>query len=79
MGDRQFHLYFRMLPETFEHLLIKMNEISENNLGKGHPELLLEKQLMIALWYFRNHESFRYINIFVELSYDEILFRDFSN
>lgn len=59
-NSQQFKQHFRMNPETFESLLVKLHQNNEiNGLRKGQPELKLEKQAMITIWYLANMESFR--------------------
>ncbi|KAJ8932762.1 hypothetical protein NQ314_014463 [Rhamnusium bicolor] len=61
-SDRQFHSHFRMTPTTFEDILRKMHAVAEINVqahAGGNPETPIEKQLLIALWYMSNIESFR--------------------
>lgn len=58
-SDNQFKLHFRMTPSTFESLLVKIHNIEEHLVHSGHPEIKLEKQLMMTIWYLANMESFR--------------------
>lgn len=62
--DRQFQQHFRMSPNTFENLLQKLHSVTERpnevvNVTAGHPEIPMEKQVMITLWCLANIESFR--------------------
>jgi hypothetical protein len=58
-SDRQFQKHFRLKPATFENVLAKLYSVSNENVTGGNPEVPLEKQLMISLWYLANLESFR--------------------
>jgi hypothetical protein len=61
--DHQFQSHFRMSPQTFENLLIRLYNLVEHNIvgrAGGNVEVSLEKQLLVALWYLANIESFRY-------------------
>lgn len=59
-ANHQFRHHFRMSPTTFEDLLSKLHAVSVNRWGAaGHPEMLLEKQALIAIWSLSNIESFR--------------------
>lgn len=58
-SDRQFQSHFRMTPTTFENLFRRIGELGEHTRIDGNPEIPLEKQLMITIWYFSNIESFR--------------------
>lgn len=57
----QFKQHFRLLPETFEKLLGYLLQVktSEQNRLDGHQEIMVEKQLMITVWYLANMESLR--------------------
>lgn len=62
-NDQQFKEHFRILPETFE-ILIRRIKRATNNAGcnvnqAGRPQVTIEKQLLITLWYLANIESFR--------------------
>lgn len=57
--NRQFYQHFRMSCTTFESLLSKVQSLQVVNRISGNPETTVEKQLMIALWYLANIESFR--------------------
>lgn len=58
-SDRQVHLHFRMSPTTFEKLYQKLQRFDEQRRLAGTPEVCIEKQLIVALWYLANIESFR--------------------
>jgi hypothetical protein len=54
--DHQFQSHFRMSPQTFENLLIRLYNLVEHNIvgrAGGNVEVSLEKQLLVALWYGR--------------------------
>lgn len=57
-SDGQFRQHFRISPSTFENVLIKLQIVNKQNVH-GHPEIMLEKQLMITLWCLSNLECFR--------------------
>lgn len=59
--DRQFKRHFRMTPTTFEDLLKKINTLTHAR-GVGYPRTVLEKEVMVTIWYLGNLESFRYIH-----------------
>ncbi|KAF2902072.1 hypothetical protein ILUMI_04114 [Ignelater luminosus] len=60
MADHQFQLHFRMSPTTFEYLLHAVYGIRQNpTVNVGQPQINLDKQLMITVWYLGNLESFR--------------------
>lgn len=48
-SDRTFKMHFRLTPNTFEVLLIKMCSIQNNVIHVGNKPLPIEKQLMITL------------------------------
>lgn len=56
--DRQFQSHFRITPTTFESLFSKLRLIDHRR-SDGNPEISVEKQLMITIWYLANIESFR--------------------
>lgn len=58
-SNSQFKEHFRMVPATFEDLLQKLHAVTNKNVEVGHPEMKLEKQAMLTLWYLANTESFR--------------------
>lgn len=58
-SDEQFRQSFRMSARTFENLLHLLHSMEVNYVHSGHPEVTLEKQLMITIWYLANLESFR--------------------
>lgn len=58
-NDHQFKRHFRMYPTTFEDLLQKLYSCEEHDNLLGHPEMSLDKQLMLTLWSLANLESFR--------------------
>lgn len=57
--DNQFRQHFRMNPETFEDFFQKLQITSEKPVSRGHPEISLEKQLLMTLWCLSNSETFR--------------------
>lgn len=57
-NDKQFVSHFRMTPTTFENLYNRIGAHWQTRVD-GKPEIALEKQLMIAIWYLANIESFR--------------------
>lgn len=61
LSDKQFKQHFRLNVHTFEDLLIKCNQIlqNDNNFHSGFPKTTLEKELMITIWYLGNMESLR--------------------
>lgn len=61
-GNRQFKEHFRMKPETFEDFLQKLHAVSNERVIVGKPEIFIEKQAMITLWYLANMESFRSVS-----------------
>lgn len=57
--DRQFREHFRLTPNVFNDLIDKLNNFSCISSQRGHPEISLDKQVMMTLWYLGNMESFR--------------------
>lgn len=57
--DHQFQSHFRMAPTTFENLFSRLRVVADHRRSAGNPEISLEKQLMITIWYLANIESFR--------------------
>lgn len=59
-SDQQFKQHFRMLPTSFEDLVVKIHAVSGTHaISSGRPEEPLEKQLLITLWCLANIECFR--------------------
>jgi len=60
-SDKTFKMHFRITPNTFEVLLIKICNIQNDNniIHIGNKPLPMDKQLMITLWCLSNIESFR--------------------
>lgn len=60
-SSNQFKEHFRMRPAVFIDVITKLQESVKDVVlnKKGHPELDLDKQLMMTLWYLGNIESFR--------------------
>lgn len=58
---QQFKQHFRLTPTTYEILMGKLHSVVDRTEMRisGNPELTLEKQMLIALWYLANIESFR--------------------
>lgn len=63
-NDCQFQSYFRLTPTIVEYLYSKFGAHWHNR-ADGKPEIALEKQLMIIIWYLANIESFRLVIIFI--------------
>lgn len=59
MSDNQFKIHFRMNGATFENLLNKICRVAKKDLTAGQPQIALDKQLMVVIWYLANLESFR--------------------
>lgn len=60
MSDKQFQHNFRISVSTFEDLLRKCNQILLNVTHHvGFPKTVLDKELMITIWYLANIESLR--------------------
>lgn len=60
-SNMQFKQHFRMNPATFEDLLQKLHVLVDKNVQVRHPEIKLEKQVMLTLWCLANIESFRWV------------------
>lgn len=58
-SDKTFKTHFRINPCVFEVLCTELNLISAENYGPGRMSILIEKQLMITLWYLGNQECMR--------------------
>ena len=57
MVNDQFKQHFRMYRETFEHIYVYLARLC---ISVRRPEIAIEKQLMVTLWYLANAETFRY-------------------
>lgn len=59
-SSKQFKEHFRINPDVFIDFLNKIfNCVEDIGSKRGHPELDLDKQVMMTLWYIGNMESFR--------------------
>ncbi|KAB0793030.1 hypothetical protein PPYR_12650 [Photinus pyralis] len=58
-SGRQFQQHFRITVTTFEDLIIKISAIHVSEIRVGHPEMAIDKQLLITIWSLSNLESFR--------------------
>lgn len=58
---QQFKEHFRLTKPTFDILMENLHSVVDRAGMRisGNPELTLEKQMLISLWYFSNIESFR--------------------
>lgn len=60
MNDNQFQVHFRATAATFQSLCQKVAICSQREENRvGFPRMIIEKELMITLWYIGNLESFR--------------------
>jgi hypothetical protein len=59
MHDRQFKMHFRLSRSTFDILLSRLYNLKTIDVKSGTPEIKLNKQLLITLWYIANLECFR--------------------
>ena len=59
LSDRTFKTHFRMNPDVFEIICGDIHSIQGGYYGPGRSLLLIEKQLMITLWYLGNPECMR--------------------
>ena len=58
--DKQFKAYFRLTGASFEHLFLLIGNVDgRSDVHSGQPEITLEKQSLITLWYLANTECFR--------------------
>lgn len=58
MTDKQFQTHFRISASTFE-VLLNMVHSFDSNETAGQPQLELDKQLMITIWFLANLECLR--------------------
>lgn len=60
-SDSTFRQHFRMKPDVFEALCGELYSMDQPIHGPGRARILIEKQLMITLWYLGNPECMRSI------------------
>ena len=59
-GPSEFKSHFRMTPETFELLVTTVgNHLERESLTTGSDPISVEKQCMMAVWWFATTETFR--------------------
>jgi hypothetical protein len=58
MDNKQFKYHFRMSPSTFEILLNMLYSVFTGQ-TIGQPQIELDKQLLITVWFLANMECIR--------------------
>ncbi|XP_066581296.1 uncharacterized protein [Prorops nasuta] len=64
MADKQFQAHFRMSKSVFEILINMAGGINQRNpvSTSGFPEINLQKEFLITIWYLANLESMRSVS-----------------
>lgn len=60
-STKQFQSHFRMTPTTFQTIINKIHNIEaeRHTENQKNPEITVEKQLLLTLWYLANLECYR--------------------
>lgn len=61
-SDQTFKQHFRLSRHVFEILCSEIHALEEHRYGPGRNSTIIEKQLMITLWYLGNPECMRYVH-----------------